>query len=295
MFKRIIYLIGINIAIIITFNILIFVIERVFGIAITPALGNYQWLILFAVIFGFGGALVNLMISKWSAKRLYNIKLIESSIGDHKLHLVYTTVQEIAFNHKIEMPEVWYYDSGEVNAFATGASKNSSLVAVSTGLLEVMNDAEIKWVVWHEMAHILNGDMVTSTLLQWSLNTFTIIIARIIWGVIDSALKSNNNERGGGFSYYIIVSVLDMVFGLLAWLVLMAHSRQREYKADAGSVSFLTKHDMLSALRKLANIKENPVPSDALLTSKFSGGSSRAELWSSHPPIEKRITAIEKL
>jgi heat shock protein HtpX len=295
MLKRIFYLIGINIAIIITFNILIFVIERVFGIVITPALGNYQWLILFAAVFGFGGALTNLMISKRSAKRLYNIQLIDSSIGDKKLRLVYATVEEIAFNHKIEMPEVGYYESGEVNAFATGASKNSSLVAVSTGLFEVMNDAEIKGVIWHEMAHILNGDMVTSTLLQWSLNTFTIVIARIVWGVIDGALRSNDNERGWWFSYYIIVSLLDVVFGMLAGLVLMAHSRQREYKADAGSVSFLTKHDMLSALRKLANIKENPVPSDALLTSKFSGGSSRAELWSSHPPIEKRISAVEKL
>ena len=193
------------------------------------------------------------------------------------------------------MPEVWYYDSGEVNAFATGASKNNSLVAVSTELLEIMNDAEIKGVIWHEMAHIINGDMVTSTLLQWSLNTFTIVIARIVGWLIDSALKSNDNERWWWFSYYIIVSVLDTIFGLLAWLVLMVHSRHREYKADAGSVNFLTKHDMLSALRKLANIKDNPVPSDALLTSKLTAWKSRAELWSSHPPIEKRIAAVEML
>lgn len=192
------------------------------------------------------------------------------------------------------MPEVGYYESGEVNAFATWASKNNSLVAVSTGLLKVMNDDEVQGVIWHEMTHILNGDMVTSTLLQWSLNTFTIIIARILGTIIDGALR-NNNERWGWFGYYIIVNILQTIFWALAGLVLMAHSRQREYKADAGSVQFLWKSDMLAALRKLATISENPVPADGFATSKLSGLSWRSELRSSHPPIEKRIAAIEGL
>lgn len=247
-----------------------------------------------AAVMGFGGALVNLFISKRSAKRLYNIQLIDNTINDHKLRIVYSTIQDIAYTSKIEMPEVWYYESGEFNAFATGASKNSSMIAVSTWLLEAMNDHEIQGVIWHEMTHILNGDMVTSTLLQWSLNTFTIVIARIVWWIIDWAMRGNN-ERGGGFWYYIIVNILQIVFWTLAGLVLMAHSRQREYKADAGSVDLLGKSDMLSALRRLSTITENPVPSDWFVTSKLSGGSSRAELWSSHPPIEKRIAAVEEL
>lgn len=146
-------------------------------------------MIVFGVIFGFGGAFINLLISRWSAKRLYNIQLFDSSIGDAKLRLVYTTVEQIAFNHKITMPEVGVYEAGEVNAFATGASKNKSLVAVSSGLIEMMSPDEIQGVVGHEMAHILNGDMVTSTLLQGSLNTFTIVAARVLGGIIDAAIS----------------------------------------------------------------------------------------------------------
>ncbi len=292
MFKRLLYLIGINIAIIITINILMFAIERIFGISISSSLWNYQSLIIFSAVIGFGWALVNLMISKRSAKRLYNIHIIDTTEHNPKLKLVYNTVQEIAFNHKITMPEVGYYEQGEVNAFATGANKNNSLVAVSTGLLEVMNDDEIQGVIWHEMAHILNGDMVTSTLLQWSLNTFTILVARIIGWIIDGALR-NNNERGWGISYYLIVSGLDIIFGALAGLVLMAHSRSREYKADAGSARFLTKQKMLASLRKLWQIRENPVPHDGLATLKFSGPLSWSELRSSHPPLEKRIASLE--
>ncbi len=294
MFKRFFYLIGINIAIIITINVLIFVIERVFGISIAPMMGNYQWLIIWAAMLWFGGALVNLMISKRSAKRMYGIQLIDGSVSDRKLQLVYRTVEEIAYNHQIKIPEVGYYDSGEVNAFATGASKDKSLVAVSTGLLEVMNDDEIQGVVWHEMAHILNGDMVTSTLLRWALNTFTIFVARVLWAVIDKTLKGNN-ERGGGMVYLLIVNVLDVVFGMLAGLVLMAHSRSREYKADAGSASYLSKAKMIAALKKLWNIVDNPVPDDAYATLKFGWKRAFAELWSTHPPLHKRIEHLEQL
>ncbi len=292
MLRRLFYLIWINIAIIITVNILIFAIERLFGVSISASFGNYQSLIVFSAVFWFWWALVNLMISKRSAKRLYRIQLIKSSEHDDKLRLVYNTVQEIAFNHKITMPEVWYYEQGEVNAFATGANKNNSLVAVSTGLLEVMSNDEIQGVIWHEMTHILNGDMVTSTLLQWSLNTFTILIARIIGGILDGALR-NNNERWWWISYYLIVSWLDIIFWALAWLVLMAHSRSREYKADAGSAREVSKQKMLASLHKLQKITNNPVPHDGLATFKFSGATSWAELRSSHPSLDKRIKALK--
>ena len=187
MLKRMFFLFGINIAILITLNILLFLAERFFGISIEP--NSYSGLIVLAIVMGFGGAIVNLLISRWSAKRLYNIQLFDSSIGDAKLRLVYTTVEQIAFNHKITMPEVGFYEAGEVNAFATGASKNKSLVAVSSGLIEMMSPDEIQGVVGHEMAHILNGDMVTSTLLQGSLNTFTIVAARVLGGIIDAAIS----------------------------------------------------------------------------------------------------------
>ena len=289
MFKRLFFLFGINIAIIVTINILIFIAERVFGVTITPS--SYTWLIVFGVIFGFGGAFINLLISRWSAKRLYKIQLFDETIGNPKLKLVYRTVQEIAYNNKITIPEVGVYEAGEVNAFATGASKNKSLVAVSSGLIEVMNPDEIQGVVGHEMAHILNGDMVTSTLLQGTLNAFTIVAARIVGGIIDKAI--NKDSEGHGIAYYLIVSVLDVVFGMLAGLVLMAHSRAREYKADVGGAQYTSKHDMIAGLKKLALISGNPVPHDGFATMKFSGGSSLAELWSSHPPLEKRIVALE--
>ncbi len=213
MLKRMFFLFGINIAILITLNILLFLAERFFGISIEP--NSYSGLIVFAIVLGLGGAIVNLLISKWSAKRLYHIQLFDSSIGDPKLKLVYNTVEQIAFNHKIKIPEVGVYEAGEVNAFATGASKNKSLVAVSSGLIEMMSPDEIQGVVGHEMAHILNGDMVTSTLLQGSLNTFTIVAARILGGIIDTAI-SKGESRGGGIGYLLIVNVLNMIFGFLA-------------------------------------------------------------------------------
>ena len=248
-------------------------------------------MIVFGVIFGFGGAFINLLISRWSAKRLYKIQLFDETIGNPKLKLVYRTVQEIAYNNKITIPEVGVYEAGEVNAFATGASKNKSLVAVSSGLIEVMNPDEIQGVVGHEMAHILNGDMVTSTLLQGTLNAFTIVAARIVGGIIDKAI--NKDSEGHGIAYYLIVSVLDVVFGMLAGLVLMAHSRNREYKADEGGARYTSRQDMIAGLRKLAQISGNPVPQDGFATMKFSGGKRFAERFSTHPPLEKRIAALE--
>ena len=190
------------------------------------------------------------------------------------------------------MPEVGVYEAGEVNAFATGASKNKSLVAVSSGLIEMMSPDEIQGVVGHEMAHILNGDMVTSTLLQGSLNTFTIVAARVLGGIIDAAISKWEN-RGGGIGYLLIVNILNMVFGFLAWLVLMAHSRHREYKADLGGAKFTSKSAMIAGLKKLAQIYENPVPQDGFATMKFSGGGNIAEWFSTHPPLAKRIAALE--
>ena len=295
MFKRILLLIWVNIGILISLNILVVVIEKIFGVSISPAIGNQQWLIIFSLVFGFGGALVNLLISKSTARHIYNLQTLESNETDFRLRIVYDTVRDISFSHHITMPEVTYYESPEVNAFATGASKNNSLVAVSTGLLSSMSEKEIQAVIWHEMAHVLNGDMVTSTLLQWSLNTFVILFARILGGIIDTAL-SRDGESRGGFWYYIIVNILNTLFGFVAWLIIMRYSRVREYKADEGSARMLSKDNMIAALRKLAHIHDNPIPQDGYATMKiFGGASSFSELRMSHPPIEKRIQALEYL
>lgn len=297
MFKRFLLLIGINIWILISLNILLFVVEHIFGFNISDAISNQQWLIIFSIIFGFGGALTNLMISKWSARRIYSLQDISDSESDHKLSLVYTTVRDIAFSHHIDMPEVTYYTSNEVNAFATGASKNSSLVAVSTGLLHVMTEKEIAAVIAHEMTHILNGDMVTTTLLQWSLNTFVTLFARIIGSIIDNALAGKDgSERLSGIWYYMTVNVLNILLWALAGLIIMRYSRVREYKADEGSARLLSKENMVAALRKLGHLHNNPVPRDGFATMKIFGGISTFwELWMSHPPIEKRIAYLEGL
>lgn len=295
MLKRFFLLIVINIWILISLNIIVFLLERFFGIPISARIGDQQWLIIFSIIFGFGGALANLMVSKWSAKRVYSLKEIQESEQDKKLSIVYNTVRDIAFSNHITLPEIMYYESKEVNAFATGASKNNSLVAVSTGLLHTMNEKEISAVIGHEMSHVLNGDMVTSTLLQWSLNTFTTLFARIVAGIIDNAMNKDGQSRSWG-SYYLIVNILNSFFGLLAGLIIMRYSRTREYKADEGSARLLSKENMVAALRVLGHLHNNPVPRDGFATMKiFDWASSFWELRMSHPPIEKRIAYLESL
>lgn len=298
MFKRLVFLIGINVGIIISLNIIVFLIDQIFGISLFTTLGQGQWLIIMAVVLGFGGAIINLFISKRSAKRLYTLIPIQVHVNQSKLRLVYDTVSQISSLHTITPPEVTYYKSQEINAFATGSSKNNSLVAVSSGLLNAMNDEEIKAVIWHEMAHILNGDMVTSTLLQWSLNTFTILIARIVGGLIDRAINNNSSEEGDnwrGMGYFIIVNTLEFIFGIVSGLILMSHSRTREYKADVGSARMISKDAMIAALRKLWSLHNNPIPNDGFTTMKISGWLSWMELRASHPPITKRIEQLQKL
>lgn len=213
MIKRIFLFIVTNLAIILVVSFLIFVLEAVFGIRISRNLSDgYMSLFIFALIFGFAGSFLSLAISRWMAKRAYNITLLsESRLMDYdeKTQLVYTTVARLAKQGGIDMPEVGIYESADPNAFATGPSKNSSLVAVSSGLLASMASSEIEGVIAHEMAHILNGDMVTMTLLQGVLNTFVIFFARIIGEFIDRAILKN--EDGHGWGYFISVMVLEIV------------------------------------------------------------------------------------
>jgi heat shock protein HtpX len=252
-------------------------------------------------VIGFTGSFVSLAISRWMAKRSYNIQLIDEK-NLHQYHekeqFVYKIVHRIAQMEHITTPEVGVYQSEEANAFATGPSKNRALVAVSSGLLDAMDKDEIEGVVAHEMAHILNGDMVTMTLIQGVLNTFVVFLSRLIAGAIDRALASDNEESNGPSMVYFIASiVLDILFGLLAQVVLMAFSRHREYRADAGSAKYAGKGKMVKALERLKEITEKthiePNEKEPMAAFKISGGHTMMEIFMSHPPLEKRIAALK--
>jgi len=296
-FKRIFLFLATNLAIILVVTALIFLLEQYFGIRITPNLNNgYQSLFIFALIFGFVGSFISLAISRWMAKRAYDIQLIsETRLMDYdsKTQMVYTTVSTIAKQNGITMPEVGVYESADPNAFATGPSKNSSLVAVSTGLLESMTAPEIEGVIAHEMSHILNGDMVTMTLLQGVLNTFVIFFARIIGSIIDKTVFKN--EEGNGWGYFITVMVLEIILGILASLVLMAFSRYREYRADEGSSRLVGKDKMILALKRLQYIVTNKeiVDDGKLATFKIHSEKGFMTLFMSHPDLGDRIKNLE--
>ena len=216
-----------------------------------------------------------------------------------KEQLVYNTVYELSRKSGIKMPEVGIYISDEPNAFATWATKNSSLVAVSSGLLENMTDDEIVWVVAHEVAHITNGDMVTMTLLQWVINTFVIFAARVIASIADKFLSSSDEERSSGPSwvYFVVSIVLEIVFSILASIVVMKFSRYREFRADEGSAKYVGKEKMIAALEKLKKLQEYMLTddSDKLATMKI-GSKKRSwifALFSSHPDLDERIENLK--
>jgi len=296
--KRFFFFILTNLAVLVLINIVLIVLSKVFGINLSGYGYDYTAILSFAAVVGFSGAIVSLFMSKWSAKKAYRI----TPITQDRLHglsskekLVYDTVLDIANKHGIKTPEVWVYQGKDPNAFATGATKNSSLVAVSTGLLDLMNEREIEWVVAHEMAHILNGDMVTMTLMQWVVNTFVVFISRVLANIIDSYFNKWENN-GPSFIYYIASIVLDIVFGLLASVIVMWFSRYREFRADEGSARYVGKEKMIAALEALRKMKDlAPANDSKLATMKISTkrpGGIRA-LFSSHPPLSSRIRNLE--
>jgi heat shock protein HtpX len=232
------------------------------------------------------------------AKKIYNIHLIDQHYHDRAWSVVFLTVQDIAHRYHIKMPEVGIYTDDTPNAFATWAHKNAALVAVSTGLLHQMNEDEIKGVVAHEMAHILNGDMVTTTLLQWVLNTFVIFFARVLARLVDTALSKSDNDNGPSFLYYLIVWILEIGLGVLASLILFAHSRHREYKADEWSARMVGKQSMIAALEKLKILTRRSVtqvPQDEYATLKIFWWRSKWYLFQTHPDLDERITHLQKM
>ena len=254
---------------------------------------NMGGLLVMAAVFGFGGSLVSLLMSKWMAKRSTGAVVIEQPRNEGEQWLL-DTVRRQTQAAGIGMPEVAIYDGSEINAFATGANRNNALVAVSTGLLRNMNRDEAEAVLGHEVSHVANGDMVTMALLQGVLNTFVIVLARVVGGVIDSYLSGNRENGGRGFAYYIVVMVLEMVFGLFATVIAMWFSRRREFRADAGGAQLAGRQKMIAALERLAaNHGQSTLPNQIAAFGIAGGiGHGLRALFLSHPPLETRIAAL---
>jgi heat shock protein HtpX len=252
-------------------------------------------LLVMAAIFGFGGSLISLLTSKWMAKRATGAQIITQPRTEAEQWLL-ATVQRQAQAAGIGVPEVAIYDAPEINAFATGANRNSALVAVSTGLLRGMSRDEAEAVLGHEVSHIANGDMVTMALLQGVLNTFVIVLARVVGGVIDSYLSGNRESRGPGIAYFFIVMALEVVFGLFATMIAMWFSRRREFRADIGGASLAGRHKMIAALERLgAQHRPSTLPSQVEAFGIAGGiGHGLKKLFLSHPPIEQRIAALRQ-
>ena len=285
MFNRVVLFLLTNFAVLILAGIVMSV------LGVNPA--QMSGLLVMAAIFGFGGSFISLLLSKFMAKRSTGAQVITEPRTQTERWLV-DTVRRQAQAAGIGMPEVAIYDGPEINAFATGANRNNALVAVSTGLLQHMREDEAEAVLGHEIAHIANGDMVTMALLQGVLNTFVIVLARVVGGVIDSAMSGNREGGGRGFAYYIIVFVLEMVFGLFATMIAMWFSRRREFRADAGGAQLAGRNKMIAALERLSlNHGQNTLPSQVQAFGISGGvGEGLRRLFLSHPPLTERIAAL---
>lgn len=253
---------------------------------------NLTQLFGFALVFGFGGAFISLLISKPMAKFSTKAQVINDST-DPTHRWIVGTVQTFAQKAGIGMPEVAIYD-GPPNAFATGAFKNSALVAVSTGLLQSMNRDEVEAVIGHEVAHVANGDMVTLTLIQGVMNTFVVFISRVVGYFVDKVVLRNQND-GPGIGYYVTTIVMDIVLGVLAAVIVAWFSRQREYRADAGAAALMgRKQPMINALARLGGLEPGELPKTVANMGISSKPSGIMALMSSHPPIEDRIRALQQ-
>jgi heat shock protein HtpX len=244
----------------------------------------------FSLIMGFGGAFISLLMSKPMAKWSTGARVINQPANPDEAWLV-SVVQRLSERAGIAMPEVAIYE-GEPNAFATGAFKNSALVAVSTGLLQGMTKEEIEAVLGHEVAHVANGDMVTLTLIQGVLNTFVVFLSRVVGYFVDSMLRSKDDESTGpGMGYYITSFVLDILFGLVASMIVAWFSRQREFRADEGAAKLLgTKQPMINALARLNSMQAGELPT-SVAAMGITGGLGK--WFASHPPLEERIAALQ--
>jgi heat shock protein HtpX len=286
--KRIVLFLLTNLAVVIVLGVVLNIIMAALGIPPRSTTG----LLILAFVFGMGGSFISLAISKWIAKRSTGAQVIERPRNEVEQWLV-ETVKRQAQQAGIGMPEVAIYNAPEINAFATGMNRNNALVAVSTGLLNGMTRDEAEAVLGHEVSHVANGDMVTLSLIQGVLNTFVIFLSRVIGGVIDSALRGNREGGGVGLAYFGIVIVLEILFGILASIVVMWFSRQREFRADDGGARLAGREKMIAALERLRRSTEPTHLPEQMTAFGINGrGSKLAQLFSSHPPLEDRIAAL---
>lgn len=294
MFKRIVLFMAVNIAVLallsITFSLLGFR-----GLLDEQGVDlNMQALLVYAAVIGMGGSFISLAISKWTAKRLTGARVIEQPSGAAEQWLV-ETVRQQAKAAGIGMPEVAIYDAPDPNAFATGARRNSALVAVSSGLLQRMDRDAVEAVLAHEVSHVANGDMITLALVQGVVNTFVIVIARVIGHVVDRVIFKT--ERGHGPGFWIVTIVAQIVLGILASVIVFYFSRQREFRADAGGARLAGRDKMIAALESLQASVQQPHLPDQMAAFGISGGarSGLARLFMTHPPLDERIDALKRM
>jgi heat shock protein HtpX len=291
--KRIFLLVATNVAILLVLSVTL----RVFGVdRILDEQGaglDLTSLLIFSAVLGFSGSLISLAMSKFIAKRMMGVRVIEQPRDANEAWLV-ETVRRQAAAAGIGMPEVGIFDAPDMNAFATGPRKNNALVAVSTGLLRGMSRQEAEAVLGHEVSHVANGDMVTLTLIQGVVNTFVVFLARVVGYMIDKAVFRNNDDRGPGMGYMATVFVCEIVFGILASMIVAWFSRYREFRADAGSAKLLgTPQPMVKALARLGGLEPPESMPQAFKSFGINGGTSGLmALFASHPPIEQRIAAL---
>jgi len=273
-----------NVAVVVTISIIL----SLFGVRPDDGLVPMA---IFCLVWGMGGAFISLLISRWMAKRAMGVKLVDGNTGNPDADWLYRTVERLAQQAQLPMPEVGIYESPEVNAFATGPSKKRSLVAVSTGILRSMKRNELEAVLAHEVSHIGNGDMVTMTLLQGVVNAFVMFIARIVASVVAS---NSRDERGSSMLYFGVRIVAEIVLGFAGMLVTSWFSRHREYRADEGGASLAGTGNMVAALERLGAVPQTVDPrAPALASFKIAGGARGfMALFSTHPPLEDRIQAL---
>lgn len=289
MFKRIVLFLITNLAILFVLNITM----RILGVdrMLAQSGGNLGSLLVFAAVIGFGGALISLAMSKWSAKFMTGARVIDNPQSGAEQWLV-ATVRAQAQAAGIGMPEVAVYDAPDINAFATGMNRNSALVAVSSGLLQNMTRDEAEAVLGHEITHVANGDMVTLALIQGVVNTFVIFLSRIIGNIVDKVVFKT--ERGNGPAFWITSIIAELVLGVIASIIVLWFSRRREFRADAGGAALAGRPKMIAALQRLKQAHEAPQLPAQMRAFGISGGQAGglARLFMSHPPLEERIEAL---
>lgn len=286
--KRVLLFLGTNLAIVLVLSITM----RLLGVE--PYLNanglNLTSLLVFAAVMGFGGSFISLAISKWSVKRSMGVRVIETPQNSTEFWL-HETIRKYSSQAGIKMPEVGIYDSPDVNAFATGMTKNSSLIAVSTGLLQQMTREEAEAVLGHEVAHAANGDMVTLALIQGVVNTFVMFLSRVIGHLVDKVVFKT--ERGQGPAFFVTMIIAELVLGLLASIIVMWFSRRREFIADQGGAGLAGRKNMIAALERLNSLHPQPLP-DKMAAFGIAGGvgGGLKRLFMTHPPLTERIAAL---